>query len=129
MGVSAVWAGGAARVADLLRAALPEPRRTPAQTLRLGRVRTDVATAIALGRDAGARLDGLPTETLATASALTRSGIAAAVRRVLDEARTLAGPVGLAMDEDLTRAIDDLALYVAQHNADADAAGLGAEPS
>ena len=37
----------------------------------------------------------------------------------------LAGPAGLAFDEDLTRAVDDLAMFVAQQNEDGDAQWLG----
>ena len=54
-----------------------------------------------------------------------RAGVAACVRRILDEAVAIAGPAGLAYVEPLTRAIDDLRLYVAQQNADSDAAYLG----
>ena len=37
----------------------------------------------------------------------------------------MAGPAGLAFDEDLTRAIHDLQLYVLQQNVDADELFLG----
>lgn len=42
--------------------------------------------------------------------------------------RILAGPAGLAFDEPLTRAIDDLAMFVAQQGVDSDAHYLGTLP-
>ena len=55
----------------------------------------------------------------------TRAVVAGAVHGVLAEAQRVAGPAGLAFDEDLTRAIHDLQLYVLQQNADADELFLG----
>jgi hypothetical protein len=43
----------------------------------------------------------------------------------LEEAQRVAGPAGLAYDEDLTRAVHDLSLYVLQQNADTDNGFLG----
>ena len=123
VGVAAVWVGGAARVCDLL--ALAVPRRTPAQATRFGRLRTHLATAAAIVREASLRLMGTPDEQLRAVSTLARAGVAHAVRELLADARTLAGPAGLAFDEDLTRTVDDLAMFVAQQNEDGDAYWLG----
>lgn len=129
VGVAAVWAGGAARVADLLEASLPPARRRPAQQLRVGRVRAEVSTATAVCRQAARDLALLvPTgerEELRTAATLARAGVAAAVRRLLGEARTAGGAAGWALDEELTRAVDDLGLYTAQQSEDGDAQWLG----
>lgn len=132
-GVAAVWTGGAARVLDLLGAwlgarfgelaALPEPHR-----LRFGHARTELAAAVALVRQTGAALQAPDQSTSRTAVTLCRAGVGAAVRRLLEEVRTLAGPAGLAFDEDLSRAVDDLALYVAQQSQDGDAGHLGGLP-
>ncbi|MGI9156121.1 MAG: hypothetical protein ACR2FG_05725 [Marmoricola sp.] len=127
VGVAAVWAGCAARVADLVEAAVPAERRTTGQTLRLGQVRTALATAAALCRNAASRMPSLQPGSARTAATLTRAGVAGCVRRILADARLLAGAAGLAFDEDLTRAVDDLTLYVAQHNADGDAEWLGSQ--
>ena len=135
VGVAAVWAGGLCRVVDLVLGWLG-PRRWPAGELRLGRLWTRRATALALVTQAGQRLDGLltpdarprhayPAVLLQQVSTLARAGVAEAVLAGLDEVRGLAGPAGLAFDLDLTRAVDDLDLYVRQQNADADAAFLG----
>lgn len=119
VGVAAVWAGGAARVLDLVGEAT-----TPPKLLRLGRARTELATALALVRQTGLDLETCP-EDPRLLSTLCRAGVAAAVRRILDDVRAIAGPAGLAFDEPLTRAVDDLAMYVSQQNADGDATYLG----
>ena len=123
VGVAAVWTGGVARICDLL--ALAVPRRTPTQVTRFGRLRTHLATATAIVRETASRLPDTPTDQLRVVSTLARAGVAQAVREVLIEARTLAGPAGLAFDEDLTRTVDDLAMFVAQQNEDGDAQWLG----
>lgn len=135
VGVAAVWAGGLCRAIDALLGWLGE-RRWPAGELRLGRLRTHRATALAVVTRAAERLDEalhpdatsrlpLAAGALQQHCTLARAGVAAAVRAGLDEIRALAGPAGLAFDADLTRAVDDLDLYVGQQNADADAAFLG----
>ncbi|MDQ6686379.1 MAG: hypothetical protein M3Z50_02000 [Actinomycetota bacterium] len=125
IGVAAVWAGGAGRVRDLLLRALPGEHRTAAQTVRLGAVRSELATAAAMCRSVSACLDrSLPGDGRTVATEC-RAGVAGAVRRLLEQARVAVGPTGLAYDEDLTRAVDDVALYVAQQNQDGDAAYLG----
>jgi alkylation response protein AidB-like acyl-CoA dehydrogenase len=125
VGVAAVWAGGAARIGDLLADVVPAPRRTPMMVARFGRLRTQLATAAAIVRETAPRLADTRAEDLRAVATLARAGVAHAVRGVLDEARTLAGPAGLAFDEDLTRAVDDLAMFVAQQNEDGDAQWLG----
>lgn len=132
VGVAACWAGGAARVADLTCARVPDP--SPALRARLGRIRIELATAAALVLTAARRLEDLladddPDRTEVQAvSTETRAGVAAAVHAVLDEAHRVCGPAGLAFDEDLTRAVHDLRLYVLQQNADADEQFLGGLP-
>nr|NLD41063.1 hypothetical protein [Actinomycetales bacterium] len=121
VGVAAVWAGGAARVLDLLAGI---PITGEAKAVRIGRARTELASAVALIRQAGSALEARPAEPRPLAT-IVRAGVAAAVRRLLADARSVAGPAGLAFDEDLTRAIDDLFLYVSQQNADGDSLFLG----
>ncbi len=135
VGVAAVWAGGLARVADLLLGWL-DGRRSPLLEARLGAVRLAVATAAAAVGQAGQRLDQLLTadgqarvemeaERLPQLAGEARAIVGYAVRAGLEQARLIAGPAGLAFDLDLTRAIDDLGLYVLQQNRDGDAVGLG----
>lgn len=128
VGVAAVWTGAAARLSDLLDAAVPAARRSPDQVARRGLIRADLAVAAAVCRSAGLTYhDGVEGDGRVVATGC-RSAVAAAVRRIVEQVRVVAGPAGLVYDEDLTRAADDLALYVAQQNADADAAYLGGLP-
>ena len=122
--MAAVWAGGAARVADLVEAAVPAERRSSAQQVRVGRMRTDVALAAAVCRDY-ARSEPTTADATRLPATVARAAVAAAGRRVLDDARAVAGAVGLALDEAMIRSIDDLTLYLAQQDADKDAAWLG----
>ncbi len=129
VGVAACWAGGAARVADLTRRRLRDPAESVRR--RLGRMRIHLAAAGSAVTVAAQRLAALfaepdvdPVEVQAL-STETRAVVAGAVHGVLAEAQRVAGPAGLAFDEDLTRAIHDLQLYVLQQNADADELFLG----
>lgn len=129
IGVAACWVGGAARVLDLLRARHPEP--SPAQQLRLGRMRADLTAGAAVVRGAAARVeaawaggaDDRPDwQALATEARMVTGE---SVRRLLAEARLATGPAGLALDAGLTHAVHDLELYALQQNSDADATFLG----
>ena len=135
VGVAAVWTGGAARVIDLLLAWLGE-RQSSTVTLRLGRIRTHITAATAVVRQTGVRLDDLltpmgeprftiPDGYLRQIATEARAAVAQAVRATLDEARTIAGPAGVAFDGDLSGALDDLGLYTLQQNRDNDAVYLG----
>jgi alkylation response protein AidB-like acyl-CoA dehydrogenase len=128
IGVAAVWVGGAARVADLVRQHLGQTAPSPAAQLRLGHLRIELVAAAGAVEAAARRLatGGLPASgDLQTLATETRSVVGASVRRLLEQARTLAGPAGLAFDGPLTRAIDDLDLYVRQQSTDGDALFLG----
>ena len=84
-------------------------------------------------RTAGSRLDELwpdlpdPTTATLVAEVVTesRAVVAHAVTAALAEVRILAGPAGLAFDTDLGHALDDLGLYAAQLNVDAEATRVG----
>ena len=130
VGVAACWAGGAARIADLTR-------RPTARSGR-GRATSTGPDAHPPGRRRGRSHDGRPgpgalcwrspTPIWLEVQALSteaRAVVAGAVHGVLSEAQRVAGPAGLAFDEDLTRAVHDLQLYVLQQNADADELFLG----
>lgn len=133
VGVAAVWSGGLIRVLDVTRAMLAGRPVTPAQDARLGRARLHLVAALSAVRTAGQRLDELwptlgagPTPEVAGICAESRAVVAQAVVAALAEVRALAGPAGLAFDPDLGHALDDLGLYVAQLNGDAEATRLGA---
>ena len=136
VGVAAVWTGGLARVCDLVLRWL-DARRTPLLEARLGRLRLQLATAASAVSQAGRELDQLlssdghptgellPHDRLQQLAGEARAIVGDAVRAGLEHARLLGGPAGLAFDVDLTRAIDDLGLYVLQQSSDSDAAFLG----
>jgi hypothetical protein len=144
VGVAAVWAGGAARVADLCLGLLKDAPPSPLRERRLGCLRTDLAVSAALVRSAGARLDAMAAEATVAGDASqrrssraptnvsgralateVRMGVADAVTRLLGDATALAGAAGIAFGAGLSQAIGDLGLYVLQRNADADATWLG----
>jgi alkylation response protein AidB-like acyl-CoA dehydrogenase len=134
VGVAACWAGGGARLLDLLQDRITEP--SPAQQVRLGRLRTDLAAALAVVRSGAALLDrsltleGPSFPVADTGQALAtevRAAVADAIRRMVGHARLAAGPAGMAMDEGLSHAVLDLELYALQQNSDADALLLGGQ--
>jgi hypothetical protein len=133
VGVAAVWAGGLSRVLDVAVGMLEGRRVTEAQDTRLGRARLQLVAALTAVRTAGTRLDELwpdreqPTTAtvIADVVAESRAVMAHAVLASLAEVRILAGPAGLAFDTDLGHALDDLGLYAAQVNVDAEAARVG----
>ncbi len=104
----------------------------PSMLLRLGRVRAQLAAAGAAVTTAAHRLTTVlagPEKDLTMIQAVSteaRVVVADAVHTVLQEAQRVAGPAGLAYDEDLTRTVHDLSLYVLQQNVDADHTFLGA---
>ncbi len=129
VGVAAVWAGGAAHLLDRLEEAVPAHRRTPAQRARVGQARSELAAAVASCRQAALGFgDPTAVDGFRTQATLCRSAVGAGVRRLLEQVRLVAGSAALAHDEALTRAVDDLALYVAQQSPDADTAFLGEQP-
>ena len=133
VGVAAVWAGGLSRVLDVAVAMLTGRRVTEAQDARLGRARLQLIAALTAVRTAGTRLDELwseraqPTTATALADGVTHSPavVAQAGTACRGAGRLLAGPAGLAFDSDLGHAVDDLGLYAAQLNVDAEATRVG----
>ncbi|MDQ6656857.1 MAG: hypothetical protein M3Z00_01240 [Actinomycetota bacterium] len=131
IGVAAVWVGAAARVADLVTHFVCGSPNGPDQATRinLGKLRLELSTAHALVRHAGAILtagadsptSGWSASDLQELATEVRAGVGAAVRRLLDVGRSLAGPAGLAHEADLSGAIADLDLYVRQQHSDRDA--------
>lgn len=134
VGVAAVWAGGLARTLDVTVAMVTGRPVTPAQDARLGRSKLHLVAALTAVRTAGQRLDELWPQAdqpstrslIGDLCAEARGVVAQAVVAALGELRLLAGPAGLAFDPDLGHALDDLGLYVAQLNGDAEATRLGA---
>ncbi len=143
VGVAACWAGGAARIADLLLDRSPSswPEHVRA---RMGEIRVQLASAAAVVRSTARTLDELwvdpagadarsndhpgaagPRPAWQAISTEARAATAHAVTIVLEQARRVGGAAGFAHDEAFSRAHHDLDLYVLQQNADGDRAFLG----
>jgi alkylation response protein AidB-like acyl-CoA dehydrogenase len=131
VGVAACWAGGAARIADLLldRSSQSWPEHVRA---RMGETRVQLVCAAAVVRSTARLLDELSPGSGSTAGAdwqaistEARAATANAVTAVLEQARRIGGAAGFAHDEDFSRAHHDLDLYVLQQNGDGDRAYLG----
>lgn len=141
IGVAAVWTGGLVRVLEVATAALNGgPPVRPAQLIRLGRARQRLVAALAVVRAAGHRLDELMASKSGEGSrdrgvsrdavmpelcTECRAVVSECIVTALAEIRYLAGPATLAFDADLGHGLDDLSLYVAQLNGDAEAERLG----
>jgi hypothetical protein len=124
-GVAAVWWGGAAGVLDRVVGHLP-PQPDPHQLAHLGELHALLeATAALLGRTAAA-IDAAPRAEHTSAVAEVRCAVERVVREVVDRAPRMVGPAPLSRDEQLARALADLALYVRQHHGERDHAALGA---
>jgi alkylation response protein AidB-like acyl-CoA dehydrogenase len=127
IGVAAVWYGGAV---GLARTLLAHTRtRTPDQValVHLGEVDADLAAARAALTEAAAAVDGgacTGAEALLLA-ARTRHVVASVVERVAARVARAVGPGPLSSDPAHVARVADLALYVRQHHAERDAAGLG----
>lgn len=140
VGVAAVWWGAAVRVARVVEGAGRGARAAPERAVRWGHVRTELTAAGAALRVAGGRLEEiLPVQArhdwdalgetardeLAGLSAETRAIVATAAGRTLEHLRVLAGAAGLALEAPVSHAVEDLAVYLAQHPVDRAAGGLG----
>jgi hypothetical protein len=127
IGVAACWAGGAARIVDLLLER-PAAGWSETATARLGAARVWLTIAAAAIRSSAGALDDLPSDAGVEWRAIStevRAAVAAAVGGVLDNARRIAGAAGFSHDAAFSHAYHDLDLYVLQQNADADRAYLG----
>ena len=124
-GVAACWFGGAVGVARALRGGTREPDQL-AQWHR-GSVDLDLDVArLALEAAAeaidGGRARGADGELLA---ARTRAHVAAAAERVLTTVGHALGPAPLALDAAHAARVADLTVYLRQHHAERDVAGIG----
>jgi alkylation response protein AidB-like acyl-CoA dehydrogenase len=143
--VAAVWVGGAEAVLATLRtslAARPEP--DPIRLANLGRADVAVWSARLALADAAMHIDGdvidgdvvdgdvLDGGGLDRAAAellafRVRAVAADAVEVALREAGHALGPAPLGFDEEYSRRVADLTIYVRQHHAERDLAALGAK--
>ncbi|MFY9913495.1 MAG: acyl-CoA dehydrogenase family protein, partial [Nocardioidaceae bacterium] len=123
--VAAVWAGGAQQVLDVVSTSLRDFTTTPHQLRRLGVIEQLVWEVRSLLTRTVARLDDLPQAAVARECGLTRTAVVRACESILDEARQVVGPAGLSRNARLARVLDDLTIYVRQHQVDSALAALG----
>ena len=128
IGVAAVWYGGAVGLARRLAAQLRS--RTPDQLalMHLGEVDAALTGARAALAGAAGLVDGGATTGPAALllGARTRHVVATAVETVSRHVGHALGPGPLSQEPEHVARVADLALYVRQHHAERDAAGLGA---
>lgn len=123
--VAAVWAGGAQQVLDVVSTSLRDFTTTPHQLRRLGVIEQLVWEVRSLLTRTVTRLDDLPQDAVARECGLTRTAVVRACESILDEARQVVGPAGLSRNARLARVLDDLTIYVRQHQVDSALAALG----
>lgn len=124
--VAACWYGGARGIGAVVAAAAAR-RDDPHLLAHLGAVDTALEAARRALAEAAALVDG--GAATGSAGALlakrTRASTAAACEEVLSRAGRALGPAPLALDEEHSKRVADLALYVRQHHAERDDAALG----
>jgi len=127
IGVAAVWYGGAVALAR--RLAEQARSREPDQItlLHLGQVDTALAAAGATLADAAARVDRghAGGHRAVLLGARVRHVVATAAEQVLGQVAHALGPGPLSQEPDHATRVADLELYLRQHHAERDAAGLG----
>ncbi len=124
MGVAACWYGATAAVARRL---LPRPGgREPDQValLHVGTADAELYAARSVLRAAAAAVDG--DEAGARTAYRVRHVVARTAERLIERTARATGPAPLALEDDHSRRVADLTVYVRQEHAERDAAVLGA---
>ena len=127
IGVAAVWAGGARRLAGALSRAAAARPEDPLTALALGEADVASAGAGAALEVAARQVDADPADAAAARlrALRVRALVADAVDRVLGTTARALGPGPLAHDAGHARHVADLEVYVRQHHGARDLADLG----
>lgn len=127
-GVAACWYGGALAVARPLAARAAREGADAHVLTAFGAVDRDLYAAGSVLRRAAREIDAHPRDgdRAAVLAARVRAVVAHACAAVLSTAGEALGAGPLARDPGYARATADLAVYLRQHHADRDLAGLGA---
>lgn len=127
MGVAAVWYGGAVGLGRRLWKSTSQ--RTPDQValLQLGAVDSVLNTARSILAEAARMVDAGEANGAegAVLAHRVRAGVAAAAEEVLTRVGHALGPAPLALEREHADRVADLQLYLRQHHAERDLAGLG----
>jgi hypothetical protein len=127
IGVAACWLGGASALVMTLRDALSRRPHNDLRLYNLGKADAALHGARCVLDASAAQIDagkaaGPDGPVLA---ARVRAVVAGAVETILEHVGHALGPGPLAFDEEYARRVADLQLYVRQHHAERDLAGLG----
>ncbi len=127
LGVAACWYGGLIGVARRVWAAASSREPDQIATMHLGRIDLHVTACRLALADTADRIDRGHADGPAgvVLAERVRGIVAAAVESVIEAAGHTLGPGPLAVEEEHTRRIADLQLYVRQHHAERDSARLG----
>ncbi|HJP76282.1 MAG TPA: acyl-CoA dehydrogenase family protein [Pseudonocardiaceae bacterium] len=125
-GVAAVWLGGAMGAYDRVLALLRE-RGAPDehQLAHVGALANDLRATDALLADTAHAIDTEPGLDLTGAIGLGKSAAERVSRSIVDIAPRITGPGPLCWDPSFAQHLADLAVYIRQHHAERDLAGLG----
>ncbi len=124
VGVAACWYGGTEGVADTLRR-VAAGRARPLDELHLGAADVELHAARTALAHAASCIDTGGVADPALLALRTRSVVAAAAERVLQQVAHALGPAPLTFDENHARQVADLEVYVRQHHGERDLASLG----
>ncbi|MDP9952691.1 MULTISPECIES: acyl-CoA dehydrogenase family protein [Streptomyces] len=128
IGVAACWYGGAVAVARVLREAA-EHRADPHTDAHLGAVDVQLHAAWTLLERAAREIDEDPRDDRGEGrlrAMRTRAFVESVCRQVLDHVGRATGAGPLCHDTGHARTVADLGVYIRQHHAERDLAGLGA---
>ncbi|MDQ0988702.1 acyl-CoA dehydrogenase [Streptomyces sp. V2I9] len=128
VGVAACWYGGAVAVSRVLREAAADGA-DPHIDAHLGAVDVQLYAAVTLLRRAAREIDADPYDERGEArlrAMRVRAFVESVCREVLDRVGRATGAGPLCGDAGHARAVADLGVYIRQHHAERDLAGLGA---
>jgi alkylation response protein AidB-like acyl-CoA dehydrogenase len=125
-GVAAVWLGGAAGVLDSVLTQLREaPKVDEHQLAHLGALHTTLRSTEAMLATTALDVDADPGLDPTMLAATCRAAAERTAWDVLDRVPRITGPTPLCRDRRFAQQLADLQVYVRQHHAERDLAGLG----
>jgi alkylation response protein AidB-like acyl-CoA dehydrogenase len=128
IGVAACWFGGAVGVARTVHAKAARGDAGPFLLMHLGAIDELVESARRALAEAAGLVDGgqATGDAGGLLAARVRATVARAAEEIIDRAGHALGPAPLALDPQHAKRVSDLQLYLRQHHAERDQAGLGA---
>lgn len=124
-GVAACWYGGAVRIAQALRGALPPKSADPHRLAHLGAMDVALAQARAVLRETAAEIDANPRDACSMACARARLAVESAAAVVVERTARALGAGPLCRDAGFAQAMADLPVFIRQSHAERDQAAHG----